>query len=149
VGSYAESMRAELTIQIARPPEDVFAYLTDLSNLPAWQSGVHGAQIVDGGEPRAGARIAESRHLFGRELETTLEIVEYEPPRLFAVRALDGPVPFDVRHELEPAFGGTRLTVTAEGDVGLLPGFAGGIVARRAEKQLRKDFERLERLLES
>jgi hypothetical protein len=35
-----------------------------------------------------------------------------------------------------------------EGDAGLLPGFAAGIMARRAEKQFRKDFERLERLLE-
>jgi len=30
-----------------------------------------------------------------------------------------------------------------------LPGFAAGIMARRAEKQFRKDFERLKRLLES
>jgi carbon monoxide dehydrogenase subunit G len=142
-------MRAELTIEIARPPEEVFAYLTDVSNLPEWQSGVRSAEIVGGGEPRAGARIAESRHLLGRELQTTLEIAEYEPPRLFALRALDGPVPFSVRHELAPAGGGTRLTVTGEGDAGLLPGLAAGIVVRRAERQLRRDFERLRRLLEA
>ncbi len=40
-------MRAELTIEVARTPEDVFAYLTDVSNLPVWQSGVHSAQIED------------------------------------------------------------------------------------------------------
>jgi hypothetical protein len=59
-------------------------------------------------------------------------------------------VPFAVRHELEPnRSGGTRLTVVGEGDAGLLPGFAAGIMARRAEKQFRKDFERLKRLLET
>jgi carbon monoxide dehydrogenase subunit G len=58
-------------------------------------------------------------------------------------------VPFVVRHELEPSGGGTRLTVTGIGDAGLLPGVAAGIMARRAEKQFRKDFERLKRLLES
>lgn len=141
-------MRADLTIEIARSPEEVFRYLTDVSNLPAWQSGVYEAEIVGGGEPRAGARIAESRRLFGRELHTTLEIAAYEPPRLFALRALDGPVPFAVRHELEPAADGTRLVVTGEGDAGPLPGLAAGLMARRAEKQLRKDFERLKRLLE-
>ncbi len=141
-------MRAELTIEIERTPEDVFSFLTDVSNLIEWQSGVHSAEIAGGGEPRAGARIAESRHLLGRELSTTLEIAEYEPPRLFTLRALDSPVPFTVRHELEPAGEGTRLTVTGEGDVGLLPGFAAGIMGRRAEKQLRRDFERLKRLLE-
>jgi carbon monoxide dehydrogenase subunit G len=55
-------------------------------------------------------------------------------------------VSFTVRHELAPAGGGTRLTVTAEGDVS---GFAAGLLARRAEKQIRKDFERLKEILEA
>jgi carbon monoxide dehydrogenase subunit G len=140
-------VRAELTIEIARSPEEVFAYLTDVSNLPAWQSGVHSAELD--GAPRAGARITESRHMLGRELTTILEVEEYEAPRLFVLRAVDSPVPFTVRHELEPSGAGTTLSVVGEGDAGLLPGFAAGIMARRAEKQFRKDFERLKRLLES
>jgi Uncharacterized conserved protein len=142
-------VRAELTIEVARTPEDVFAYLTNVSNLPAWQSGVHTAQIEDAGAPRIGARIRESRHMLGRELNMTLEITEYDTPRVFSLRALDSPVPFIVRHELEPHEGGTLLTVAAVGDAGLLPGFAAGIMARRAEKQFKKDFERLKRLLEA
>ncbi len=113
------AVRAELTIEIARKPADVFSYLTDVSNLPAWQGGVKSATLRDG-------RVEESRSLLGRELHTTLEIT--------------------VRHELEPADGGTRLTVTAEGGV---PGFAAGLLARGAEKQFRKDFERLKEILES
>jgi carbon monoxide dehydrogenase subunit G len=142
-------MRAELTIEIGRAPAEVFAYLTDVSNLPAWQSGVSRAQIEDGGEARAGARIRESRTMLGRELDTTLEIEAYEPPRLFVLRALNSPVPFTVRHELEPNGDGTLLRVVGEGDTGFLPGFASGLMARRAERQFRKDFERLKRLLES
>ena len=89
--------------------------------------------------------------MLGRELNMTLEITEYDAPRLFSLRALDSPVPFVVRHELEQHDdgGGTLLIVTGVGDVGLLPGFAAGIMARRAEKQFRKDFERLKKLLES
>ena len=133
-------MRAELTIEIARAPEEVFAYLTDVSNLPAWQAGVQSATLGDG-------RIEESRSLLGRQLQTTLEIVEQDEPRLFTLRALDSPVPFTVRHELEPADAGTTLpTVTPEGDV---PGFAAVLLARRAEKQIRKDFELLKQIFES
>ncbi|HKI92855.1 MAG TPA: SRPBCC family protein [Gaiellaceae bacterium] len=142
-------MRAEVALEIARSQEDVFSYLTDTANLTAWQSGVHAAGIAGGGPPELGARIEESRHLLGRELHTTLEIAEYEPPRLFTLRALDGPVPFTVRHELAPVGGGTLLTVVGEGDAGLLPGFAAGIMARRAEKEFRRDFARLKELLES
>jgi carbon monoxide dehydrogenase subunit G len=138
-------MRAELTVEIARRPEDVFAYLCDVSNLPRWQAGVQAAEVVGGGPAAAGSRIAESRRLLGRELRTTLEVVDHERPRLFSLRALDSPVPFAVRHELEPSAGGTRLTVVAEGEV---PGFAAGLLARRAERQFRRDFERLRRILE-
>lgn len=135
-------MRAEVVVEILRSPEEVWAYLTDVSNLPAWQGGVRSAE-------RDGDRIRESRHLLGRELTTTLAVEEEEAPRVFTLRALDSPVPFSVRHELEPIEGGTRLVVTGEGDAGLLPGFAGNLMARRAEKQFRKDFERLKGVLES
>ncbi len=133
-------MHAELAIEIERTPEDVFAYLTDVSNVPSWQSGVKSSSLRDG-------RIEESRTLLGRDIDTTLEIVAQEEPRLFTLRALNGPVRFTVQHELEAANGGTRLTVTADGDVP--GGFAAGFVARKVEKQFRKDFERLKRILES
>jgi len=132
-------MRAELTIEIARTPEDVFAYLSDVSNLPAWQSGVRAAE-------QTGDRIEETRSFLGREMHTTLEILESEPPRLFTLKALEGPVRFTVRHTLEPAGNGTQLTVVAEGDV---PGFASGIVAQQAKRQFSKDFARLKEILES
>jgi carbon monoxide dehydrogenase subunit G len=142
-------VRAEVAIEVGRTPEDVFAYLTNVSNLPSWQSGVHSAQIEDAGPPRAGARIRESRHMLGRELNTTLEITEFDPPRLFSLKALNSPVPFSVRHELAPHEHGTMLTVVGEGDAAFLPGIASGILVRRAEKQFRKDFERLKKLLEA
>jgi carbon monoxide dehydrogenase subunit G len=135
-------VRAEVSVEIARSPEEVFDYLTDVTNLPSWQSGVHSAR-------REGSQIHESRHMLGRELQTTLAVEEEERPRLFTLRAVNSPVPFTVRHELSPNGNGTLLNVTGEGDAGMLPGFAAGIMARRAEKQFRKDFERLKRLLES
>jgi len=131
-------MRAELTIEIARTPEEVFAYLSDVSNLPEWQSGVRSSKQI-------GDRIEETRSFLGREMHTTLEIIESESPRVFTLKALDGPVKFTVTHELEPADGGTRLSVVAEGDV---PGFASGIVAQQAKRQFSKDFGRLKEILE-
>jgi carbon monoxide dehydrogenase subunit G len=131
-------MKAELRIEIARTPEDVFAYLSDVSNLPEWQSGVRRAE-------QKGDRIEETRSFLGREIHTTLEILEIDPPRAFTLKALDGPVRFTVTHKLEPAGNGTRLSVVAEGDV---PGFASGIVAQQAERQFSKDFARLKEILE-
>lgn len=131
-------MRAELTTEIARTPDEVFAYLTDVANVPEWQSGVRSSE-------RKGDRIEETRSFLGREMQTTLEIVDLDPPRVFTLKALDGPVKFTVKHTLEPSGNGTRLTVVAEGDV---PGFASGIVAQQAKRQFSKDFKRLKEILE-
>jgi carbon monoxide dehydrogenase subunit G len=94
---------------------------------------------------QTGDRIEEARSFLGREIHTTLEIVERDPPRVFTLKALDGPVRFTVTHRLEPAGTGTRLAVVAEGDV---PGFASGIVAQQAKRQFSKDFARLKAILE-
>ena len=144
-----DSVRAELSIAIDRPPEDVFAYLADVSNLTEWQSGVHSAEVEGGGAATAGARVVESRTMLGKEMTTTLEIVDFEPPRLFTLRALDGPALLTIRHELEPSGGETELRVVVEGEVKHMPGFAAGLMMRGAERQFRKDFERLKRLLEA
>ena len=91
-------------------------------------------------------KIRETRSFLGRELQTTLEILANEPPRLFTLKALDSPVPFTVTHELVPSGGGARLTVVAEGEV---PGFASGLVAQRAKRQFSRDFARLKEILET
>jgi carbon monoxide dehydrogenase subunit G len=87
--------------------------------------------------------------MLGRELHTTMEVTDFEPPRVFALRAVHGPVELSVRHELEPSGAGTRLRVIGDVESHLLRGFAAGIVRRRAETQFRTDFDRLKRILES
>jgi carbon monoxide dehydrogenase subunit G len=144
-----DPVRAELSIAVDCPPEDVFAYLADVSNLTEWQSGVHSAEIEGGGAAAAGARLVESRTMLGKEMTTTLEIVDFEPPRLFTLRALDGPALLTIRHELGPGGGGTELRVVVEGEVKHMPGFAAGLMMRGAERQFRKDLERLKRVLEA
>ena len=43
------------SIEIARPPEDVFSYATDPSRLPEWQESVVSTRIEEGVRP-AGAQ---------------------------------------------------------------------------------------------
>ena len=113
------------------------------NNLNLVDSGGSGSHA---GKIEQGDRIEETRSFLGREMHTTLEILANEAPRVFTLKALNGPVRFTVTHELEPAESGTRLTVVAEGDV---PGFASGIVAQQAKRQFSKDFARLKQILES
>ena len=137
----------ELSVEIARAPEDVFALLSDVERLSEWQTSAIEAH-ADG--PLAqGSRISEKRRLLGREVDSELEVVAYEPPKRLTLRSLGGPVRFTVDHELVEQGEGTLLTLLAEAEPGGLMRFTGPMIARTAEQQFRQDFDRLKELLES
>jgi carbon monoxide dehydrogenase subunit G len=136
-----------LTIEIARPPEDVLVYLTDVSNLPAWQSSVSSADAD--GPLREGARIRERRTFMGREVKTELEVTAYEAPRRFDVKSTGGSVSYSIHHSLEPSPAGTRLQVEVEAKIGGMMRLAAQGPLKMAEREFRADFERLKHLLES
>ena len=142
-------MEFDLEIVIDRPVKDVFDYVTNVRNLPEWQESAIEVDWVEGGSPGQGARLRERRDLLGRTIESELEVTAYEPDRRFDVKALSGPIRFEVRHSFEAAGGGTRLRLTAEGQAGGMLRFAGPMVTRQAERQFRGDLERLKHVLES
>jgi uncharacterized protein YndB with AHSA1/START domain len=139
-------VRFEAQIDIDRPPEVVFAALTNVALLPEWQQSVVSAELD--GDPGAGARIHETRKLMGREAKLVSEVTEYDPPQRFSLRSIEGPIPFTVTHVLEPSGGGTRLEVVFEANPKGVMRLAAGRIQKSAESDFRSDLERLKMLLE-
>jgi uncharacterized protein YndB with AHSA1/START domain len=140
-------VRFEVEVDIDRPPEAVFAVLTDIGRLPEWQASAVSAEAE--GPVGEGTRIRETRRLLGREYRVVHEVTAFDPPHRFDVQSVEGPLPLTVRHTLEPSGGGTHLEVVGEAKPkGMLRLAAGGI-AKTAEGEFRRDFERLKKLLES
>lgn len=140
-------VRIDFTLEIARPPEEVFARLVDLERLPEWQASAL-ASSADG--PLAeGTRITERRRILGRELQNELEVTAYDAPRRLTLRALGGPVRFTVDHQLVEDSGSTLLQVVAEAKPGAFMKLAEPMLARTAEQEMRQDFERLKKQLEA
>ena len=140
-------VRIEFSVDIDRPPPEVFAYLTDAEKLPQWQAGAIEAEWQ--GERAEGARVREVRKFLGRRMESELEVTAYEPDRRLGLKVLSGPVPFSVEQRLEPRNGGTRLTFVGEGEPGGFFRLAEPLVQRAAKRQLQADFEQLKDILEA
>jgi uncharacterized protein YndB with AHSA1/START domain len=138
--------RFDLTVEIARTAEEVFAYLTDVSKLPEWQTSAVSAE--SDGTVREGTRIRERRKFAGRDVRTELEVVAYEPPMRFDVKSRAGPVSFAIRHTLEPRNGGTHLAVDVNVKVGAMLRIAAAGPLKVAEREFRSDFQRLKEILE-
>jgi carbon monoxide dehydrogenase subunit G len=138
--------RYRRTVAIARPPAEVFAVLTDLDNLAHWQPTVR--EVRWDPPLEQGAEFEETRELLGRRARSRLAVTALEPGREFSIRVVEGPVALTVRHLLEPAADGCRLTLEAEGEAGGLMRLAAPLAERAAARQAGQDLERLKRLIE-
>ena len=108
------------TFEVDRSPEAVFAVLTDPERLHEWQpTTVDVRRTVTG--PFSVGEVFEETHKAGpRRLDSTVRCAAYDRPRVFALEAVDGPVKFDGRWQLEDRQGRTLVTFTGRGAPRLL-----------------------------
>ena len=143
-------MTEEHELVVNRPVSEVFAYITDVSKLPEWQAGVLDARRETEAPLGVGSRFTERRTFLGRQIESTIEVTEHEPDRVFSVKVASGPVPLEVRHTFEGTDGGaTRIRIVGRGDPAGLFRMAAPLVARRAKQTFARDFARLKDVLEA
>lgn len=90
------------SVEIARPPGEVFAYATDPSRFGEWQAGVVSGHIEGDGVPAVGDRCVMTRRLGGAKRTVTSQITAMDPPAMWAIRGLDGPIRAEVKVSVEP-----------------------------------------------
>ena len=139
------------SVEIARSPEDVFAYLDDLERHAEWQSDVVSSKRETDGPTGVGTRATDVRRVPGRTQSVTYEITEHDPPRKVAFRGVNGPVRPVGTVTVEPVGeGGSKLTIELDlqGN-GLLGAIFAPLARSQARKQLPKNQGQLKERLES
>lgn len=104
---------ASVSRHIARPPADVFALVSDVPGYPRWWTEMERVEplpLVDG-RPRFREHMSTGPVVF--------EITAADPPRRFVSTIADPDQPFggSWTFELAAADGGTRITITEDGEV--------------------------------
>src|SRR5213592_279785 len=94
------------TIDIARPPADVFAYATDPTRFPNWQRDVVRVSTEPGG------RSVTTRRIGRMERTLVQEITASEEPKSWSARGVDGPIRPIASVRIEPIDGGAGSRVT-------------------------------------
>ena len=108
-------------IEIAAPPEDVFAVLADPARYADWVVGTSETQAVDEEWPEDGAKLRYEAGIGPLAIGDVTEVIESDPPRRLLLNARVRPLG-DIAIELllEPREGGTRVKMTEEPVGGLL-----------------------------
>ena len=105
------------SIEIARRPEEVFAYLDQLDRHGEWQEEIVSSRLETDGPTRVGSRAVDTRQVPGGPRDVTYEITEHEPPRRTSFRGVDGPVRPVGTVTVEPVGDGSHSRVTIELDL--------------------------------
>ena len=139
------------SIEIARSPEDVFAYVDDLARHNEWQKSLVSTTVETEGPTRVGSRATDKRRVPGGVREVTYEITEHDPPHRASFKGVNGPVrPVGAVTVAPVGEGRSRLTVELElVGHGLLGKLVAPLARGQARKEIPADHERLKERLES
>jgi carbon monoxide dehydrogenase subunit G len=134
-------------ITIERPPHDVFAFVSDLENVPKWNYAIAETRKASEGPVTVGTTYRQVRSLPNRS-EETLRVTEFEPDRRFAFEGGLGPFEGTLTYELEEIGGSTRLTNKADLEARGIAKLAAPIASGRVRGAVAENLETLKQLLE-
>ena|SRR5688572_15702260 len=143
------AFKQETTIQ--RSPEDVFAYVSDMTKHGEWGGHDLVVQQTSSGPPGAdaGATYSSTAQQFGTQRETQT-VTEYVPGRRFVFEAKGGLGVARHVFELTPSGSGTHVAksmeLTKPSFLGRLMGFK---IKGEQPKSLAEDLRRIKQKLES
>jgi hypothetical protein len=134
--------------RVDRPPEQVFAVLTDFeAYLARWAAGPTAATAASPGATDAGSRFVVTARVGPFRVRSPYEVLAWAPPSQFRGRGIAGPVTFEEEYQLSGVDGSTELTQS----IRAWPRGAFRVIEPLIRRQLRRliasDLERLTALV--
>ena len=132
------------TVEIPRPPADVFPWLLEEEKVPVWTGNLDSYQRLGDGALGRGSRVRQVLEISGRRIDVEMEITRYDPPSAAETRFSTNGIEVVNEYALSPVGGATRLTQSLEAKPsGLSARLLMPIIQPRLEEKLTQDLERL------
>lgn len=133
---------------IARPLDEVFAFVSDARNRPSWDDSVGSEELTSPEPIGVGSTVRTRMRSMGRDLEIDWEIVEHEPPIHQRIESSSGPFRTTLVYDLEGNSDGTGVRFSVTGRPSGLLRLMQPLIARTTQRNLDKGFARLKEVLE-
>jgi carbon monoxide dehydrogenase subunit G len=132
------------TVEIPRPPAEVFPWLLEEDKVPAWTGSLESYQRLDDGALGRGSRVRQVLEVSGRRIDVEIEVMRYDPPRGAETRFSTNGIEVVSEYALEADGTGTRLTQSVDAKPsGLTARMLVPVIQPRLEEKLTQDLERL------
>jgi carbon monoxide dehydrogenase subunit G len=138
-----------VAVEIARPIEEVFDFVSDARNRPRWDDSVDSEELTSPEPIGIGSTVRTRMRSMGRDYELDWQVVEHERPHRQRIESTSGPFSTTLAYDLSDEGEGTlvRFSVTGRptGALRLMQ----PLIARTTQRNLDKGFARLKELLET
>ncbi len=141
-------IRVVTGVQIDKPSDEVFAFISNFENNPKWQSGQLEARFSSEGPLRVGSTYDQVAKFLGRRIESSFEVLEYEPNRTVKASSTGGSFPITFTRMVEPHEGGAKVTAIIEGNASGFFKLAEPLLSRMVQRSVDSDYRTLKRVME-
>jgi uncharacterized membrane protein len=137
-------------VEINRPAAEVFAYLDEVENNPAWLRGMRSCTWTTPPPRGRGSRYDQVAAFLGKEIRTSFEVTAHETGRLVTIASLPGSsFPLTVTRLVEATGAGScRVTETVEADPRGFYRVGTPLLRLMVRRNIARDYGALKRLLE-
>lgn len=134
---------ASHAVTVARPIDDVFAYLADGQRCAEWRPAVVEIHRVSG-DGGVGTRYEQRvRGPMGRTIAADYEITVSEPPHRLEFQTVTGPARPHGAYRLESVEDGTKVTFSLDADLG---GLRGMLMRRAVQSTMDSEVRNIENI---
>lgn len=137
------------SVEIKQPANKVFAYVTDIKNLPKWEFNAVEAEQTSQGPMGVGTTFRGINRAMGQEMPWTSKITEYEPDKRWGEFITSGSTQIDEHLTFEPTDTGTKFTQVYDMKIGGFLRLMSPMVASSMRKQVKENLSNLKSILET
>lgn len=104
--------RVTVSRSVAAPPAEVFAACADFARAADRIKDILRVEVLSPGPVGVGTRFKETRKMFGKEATETMEVVAFDPPAGYELRAVNCGTEYRTWFTFTPDGAGTRVDAT-------------------------------------
>jgi carbon monoxide dehydrogenase subunit G len=138
-----------VAVVIARPLDDVFAFVSDARNRPSWDENVESEELTSPEPIGVGSTVRTRMRSMGRDYELDWEVVEHEPPTRQRIESTSGPFPTTLVYDLASDGDGTSVRFSVTGRPKGMLRVMQPLIARTTQRNLDNGFACLKEVLEA
>jgi carbon monoxide dehydrogenase subunit G len=141
-------MRVQESIEIQRPPEDVYDFMTDVRNIVKCSGAITEVRDAPERPVVVGDSYTTVARVMGRTIETSHKVTAAQRPERLEMSGKSGSMNLRVEITFEPTDSGTLVTQVGDGEASGVLRFASSVIERTIRQQIRSDLEKLKAIME-